>query len=423
MKLLTVDVESPLPDVPAPTVGQQWVLVRLHREPLGLLQFRGQGCSAAELAATITERFAWRILRHRTVDRLLDGAPVPGASCPRLRGSALPSLTAAVCTRNGAPHIAECLDALAQLEYPGPLDLLVVDNAPLDGSTRDVVARYPAIRYVVEPRPGLDWARNRAIQECRGEILAFTDDDVSVDAGWAAAIGRLFASDASVDAVTGLVVADEIDVEPQRLFEQYGGFGRGFDRQYHRVDSAAGERAARRHAGAGRFGTGANMAFRRSVFNRVGMFDPALDVGTPTNGGGDLEMFFRVLKHGCTLVYEPSALVRHRHRRTYDGLRTQLANNGIGFYAYLVRTAQAYPEERSHVIRLGAWWFWWWNLRRLGRSFVRPGDFPRDLILAELRGCLSGLRRYGRARKQAARIMASHGAETPTASTANGAFP
>ena len=427
MKLLTVDVESPLPDVPPPAVGEQWVLVRLHREPLGLLQFAGHGCTAAELAARIADRFAWRILRHRTMDRLLEGdGPSGGSSphvCPRRRETTLPALTAAVCTRNGAAHIAECLDALAQLEYPGPLDLLVVDNAPVDDSTRAVVARYPSIRYVVEPRPGLNWARNRAIQECRGDFLAFTDDDVSVDPGWAAAVGRLFASDAAVDAITGLVVPDEIDVESQRLFERYGGFGRGFDRHYYRVDPAAGERAARRHAGAGRFGTGANMSFRRSVFDRVGWFDPALDVGTPTNGGGDLDMFFRVLKHGCTLVYEPSAVVRHRHRRTYEALRTQLANNGIGFYAYLVRTAQAYPDERAGVIRLGAWWFWRWNLRRLARSFVKPGEFPRDLILAELRGCFSGLRRYARAKEQTARIMASHDAVTPTASTANGAFP
>ena len=423
MKLLTVDVESPLPDVPPPTVGEQWVLVRLHREPLGLLQFSRHGCTAAELAATIADRFALKILGHQTVDRLLDEGHSSTGSCPRLAAAALPSLTAAVCTRNGAARIAECLDALAGLEYPAALDLIVVDNAPADAATREIVARYPSIRYVVESRPGLDWARNRAIHESRGEIVAFTDDDVSVDAGWAAAIGRVFASDPTVDAVTGLVVPDEIDVEPQRLFERYGGFGRGFERQYHRVDSAAGEPAARRHAGAGRFGTGANMAFRRRVFDRVGLFDPALDVGTPTNGGGDLEMFFRVLKHGCTLVYEPSATVRHRHRRTYPELRTQLENHGIGFYAYLVRIAEAYPDERGSVVRLGAWWFWSWNLRRFARSFIKPGDFPRDLILAELRGCLSGLRRYARAKEHAARITASHDGETPTVSTATGAFP
>lgn len=427
MKLLTVDVESPLPAVPPPTVGEQWVLVRFHREPLGLLFFAREGCSAAALADLIAERFARRIVRHQTADSLIAGTAVtsePPAACPRLGMAGLPSLTAVVCTRDGAARLPECLDALAALEYPpGSLDLLVVDNAPVNDRAREVVARYPSIRYVVEPRPGLDWARNRAIAESRGEIIAFTDDDVSVDAGWAAAIGRLFASDADVDAVTGLVVADEIDVEAQRLFEKYGGFGRGFDRQYFRVDTASGERAARRHAGAGRFGTGANMAFRRRTLERTGGFDPALDVGTPANGGGDLEMFFRVLKEGGTLVYEPSAIVRHRHRRTYDALRTQLANNGIGFYAYLVRTATAYPDERLAVIRLGAWWFWSWNVRRLGRSFIRPGAFPRDLILAELRGCFSGLRRYARAREQAARVMASPDASTPSASTANGAIP
>ena len=411
MKLLTVEVESPLPDVPHPSVGEQWVLVRFHREPLGILQFT-HGCSAATLAATVAQRFSDRILRHIAADSLADGGrsslAAINAECPRLEDAVLPTLTAAVCTRNGHERIAECLDALSALEYQaGCLDVLVVDNAPANEQTRHIVERYPSMRYIAEPMPGLNRARNRAIAEARSEIVAFTDDDVSVDRGWAAAIGRLFKSDPEIDAVTGLIVADEMDVESQRLFEQYGGFGRGFDREYFRVDTAAGEKAARRHAGAGRFGAGANMAFRRSVFDRIGTFDPALDVGTPTNGGGDLEMFFRVLKEGGTLVYEPSATVRHRHRRTYDALKTQLTNNGIGFYSYLVRSAHAYPDERAGIMRLGTWWLYYWNLRRLGRSFVKPREFPRDLILAELRGSFVGLTRYARAKEQAARLTAA----------------
>lgn len=426
MKLLTVDVESPLPDIPAPVVGEQWVLVRIHREPLGMLHFVDRGCSSAELARLIGEQFSWRIVRHLVADHLPGPLPtfdsIPSA-CPRLGQVPLPKMTVAVCTRNGADRIAECLDALVALRYPNDaLDLVVVDNAPSDDRiSRLIDGRYPRIRYVVEPRPGLNWARNRAVLEAGGEIVAFTDDDVSVDEWWADALGRVFAAEADVDAVTGLVVADEIDVEPQRLFETYGGFARGYDRQYFRVNSIEGEQAARRHGGAGRFGTGANMAFRRQVFDRIGLFDPALDVGTVTNGGGDLEMFFRVLKHGGTLVYEPRATVRHRHRRTYEQLRTQLANNGVGFYAYVVRSARAYPEERSAFLRLGTWWFWWWNLRRFARSFVKPRAFPRDLILAELRGSVTGLRRYRHAAAQAAAIAASLGPQQPHASTANGA--
>jgi hypothetical protein len=136
------------------------------------------------------------------------------------------------------------------------------------------------------------------------------------------------------------------------------------------------------------------MAFRARVFAEHGGFDPYLDVGTPANGGGDLEMFFRVLKHGHALVYEPAALVRHRHRRTYAELRAQIANNGVGFFAYLARTARAYPGERAEVVRLGAWWLWWWNLRRLAVAAIGRGAVPLDLVVAELRGSISGLSRY-----------------------------
>jgi len=149
------------------------------------------------------------------------------------------------------------------------------------------------------------------------------------------------------------------------------------------------------------------MAFRRSVFEDVGNFDPALDAGTSTKTGGDTEMFFRVLKEGHTLVYEPSALVRHRHRREYSQLRKQLVDNGIGLYSYLVRAALAYPDVRRAAIWFGTWWFLYWNIRRLLASFVRPPRVPRDLIVAELWGSLIGLTRYGRARHVANRIASA----------------
>src|SRR5205823_3061135 len=167
-------------------------------------------------------------------------------ACPRVAAAPRAVLTAAVCTRNHASQLPECLNAIAALDYPPHLlDVLIVDNAPEDDSTRDVAARYASFRYVREPRPGLDWARNRAILECRGEIVAYTDDDVSVDAGWARAIAAAFEEEPHAMCVTGLVVPDEIDTVAQRLFEVYGGFNRGFSRWVYRVDVDAGEHAAR----------------------------------------------------------------------------------------------------------------------------------------------------------------------------------
>lgn len=407
MKLICVDLEAPLPAIPACAVGQQWVLVRLHGHPIGMVFAPDAGCGASELHRLIRQQHGWAIARHLAGDNLTQ-PPTLSAECPRRRADPSLRVTVAVCTRNRADKIGECLDALAALDYPEHLlDILIVENAPSNDSTRDLVARYPAMRYVREPRPGLDWARNRAVREARGEIVAYTDDDVSVDPGWVRAIAAAFAEEPQAMCVTGLVLPDEIDTPAQLLFEKYGGFGRGFTRAVYKVDP--GERTARLYGGTGRFGTGANMAFRREFFDREGLFDPALDVGTPTNGGGDLEMFFRVLKSGHALVYEPAAMVRHRHRREYAELRRQLENNGIGFYAYLVRTAQAHPDERAAILRLGVWWLWWWNARRLLRALVRPRAFPIDLILAECKGSFVGLWRYAAARRHAAEVLRRFG--------------
>src|SRR5690349_17207980 len=72
---------------------------------------------------------------------------------------ALPLVTVVVCTRNRPDSLRRCLDSLAILDYP-ELDILIVDNAPSDDRARKIVEKHPQFRYVVESKPGLDWARN-----------------------------------------------------------------------------------------------------------------------------------------------------------------------------------------------------------------------------------------------------------------------
>jgi O-antigen biosynthesis protein len=126
-------------------------------------------------------------------------------------------------------------------------------------------------------------------------------------------------------------------------------------------------------------------------------------------------MFFRVLQAGHALVYEPSALVRHRHRRDYAQLQTQITDFGVGFYAYLVRSAIAYPRQRFAIASFGLWWLWRRSIRRLLLSLIRPRPFPRGLILAELRGSFAGLRRYQQAQRTAAAIAQAFGPVAPVA--------
>ncbi len=403
--------------------GYLWVLalVRVRGTPIGYVRLPvfGGRCVATVIRQAVAERLAWPVVRHLLIERLaapLDAAGIgvdalgdPPQDPPQAAGSGGPLVTVAVCTRDRPTELAVCLESLAQLDYPA-LDLLVVDNAPSsDASERLVRSRHPRVRYLREPRPGLDWARNRAVMESRGEIIAFADDDVVVDPGWVNALVRVFLEEPAALAVTGLVVPLELETQAQLLFEQYGGFGRGFRRRWWHRAPPSERRPADYHGGAGVFGTGANMAFRRRTFEQLGLFDPALDVGTPSDGGGDLELFFRVLQEGHTLVYEPAAIVRHRHRRRYAELHRQLTTFGTGFWAYMFRSALAYPGERPAFARLATWWIWRYSLRQLVASCFRPISFPRELIAAELRGALISPGRYLKARRTAAAVAARHG--------------
>ena len=89
----------------------------------------------------------------------------------------------------------------------------------------------------------------------------------------------------------------------------------------------------------GYHGTGCNSAFRRSVFKTVGLFDPRLDMGTPVPGGGDHDMFTRIIRAGHTLRYEPNAVVYHDHIDNLAVLPRKLGQYHEAFVAYLTKYA------------------------------------------------------------------------------------
>jgi O-antigen biosynthesis protein len=414
MKVIEIELTQPFEDITGLEGCQQVkALILRHGRPVGFatVPVKDSVCLRKDILHTAFQSSHQNILRQALEFGLAsfpDSHKLPLDSLFELGPSAgeanTPLVTVVVCTRDRTQNLKMCLDAIVQLDYPA-LDLLVIDNAPSDDSTQRLVYDfYPAVRYVCEPRPGLDFARNRAIEEARGDIIAYTDDDVIVSRGWVRAIAGVFSRNPGVMAVTGLVIPHELETEAQTLFEEYGGFGRGFERKWWRMNRLDGKKWE--YIGTGQCGTGANMAFRKQLFEHIGPFDPALDVGTVTNGGGDLEMFFRVMKEGYTLVYEPAAYVRHTHRQTLPQLRKQLRDNSIGLYAYFYRSALAYPEERSAFVRFGIWWFFYWIILRLLFSWL-PRSIPPKLILAELEGVWLGLRSYPKALERARALGAN----------------
>ncbi|MHB1569399.1 MAG: glycosyltransferase family 2 protein [Solirubrobacteraceae bacterium] len=393
------------------------MLVRVFSEPLGLLSctLPVGGLAADELARACADAFGPE-LRARLEESGLSWTgrmPTCGLRPPRspsflesrervLRDG--PAITVAVCTRDRPEELARLLASLDGQRYER-LRVLVVDNAPSDDRTERVVSAFSRgrdIEYVIERRPGLSWARNRAISVADTEIIAWADDDEVCDAWWAAELARGFVEVPDAQAVTGVVIPAELETQCQAWFEQYSGVrrGRGFARA---VFSPATAREQSPLYPLPPYGAGANMAFRREAIKRIGCFDCALGAGTSTQAGEDTAALSALLLAGGTIVYQPTAMVYHRHRRDYPALRRVMVGYGRGLGAYYASMLVHQPSCAPELLRL--------SRRALHDQFSRRGgrigdldDFPRALLRANRVGLVQGALLYPGARRHARRL-------------------
>lgn len=252
----------------------------------------------------------------------------------------LPTVTVVLCTRDRAEHLRGALRSVLDLDYPS-FDVVVVDNAAATTETRDLVRSSfddPRVRYVEEGVPGLSSARNAGLAAATGDVVAFTDDDVVVDADWLHGLVAGFAQGEDVACVSGLVPSGELRTPVQRFFDDRVSWSRNVETRVFRLSAPPADLPLFPFS-VGAFGTGANFALRREVALSLGGFDTAFGVGTRTGGGEDLDVFTRVLLAGHALVVEPSALVWHRHRSDIAALRVQATGYGTGLGAWLTKVA------------------------------------------------------------------------------------
>jgi cellulose synthase/poly-beta-1,6-N-acetylglucosamine synthase-like glycosyltransferase len=183
---------------------------------------------------------------------------------------------------------------------PCEYEILVVDNAP-EGLAANVVNAFPAdsprMRYVHELKSGPSHARNRAVGEARGELIAFLDDDETASPSWLASLTRALET-TQADAAFGPVEA-MFDLAPSRHASYAAGL-------YSRlIDRRTGADLRDRHTS---LGTG-NSIFRvKTCFTRSEPFP----VEIAASGGEDTLLLRRLVKSGRRLVWAAQALA-HEH--------------------------------------------------------------------------------------------------------------
>ena len=212
-----------------------------------------------------------------------------------------------ICTYNRAESLRDTLGALRALQLPAgrTCEVIVVDNNSKD-HTRAVVEEarrdWPALSYEFELQQGLSHARNHGIACARGEVLLFTDDDVLPEPDWLEktldGLDRY-----QSDACGGYIAPIWESPPPAWLTERFYGFlavrtDRSDDFMITEPSQAP---------------FGANMAFKKSVFDRVGLFDVRRGrQGNVLAGGEDIELFERILTGGLRAVFLGQSRVHHK---------------------------------------------------------------------------------------------------------------
>jgi GT2 family glycosyltransferase len=317
-----VDLSSPMADritlAGADGYQRARLLVRRGRQPRGFVELQIQDGSVS----------VDDLRRHAAA------LPEPPESQPP---QSLPPVTVVLCTRDRPDALRMALTSMLVLDYPR-FEIVVVDNASATEASADVVASIgdARIRLAKEPRPGLARARNCGVMAASHDVVAFTDDDVVVDRWWLQGLLDGFAAGANVACVCGMVASGELRSFSQAYFDRRVTWARSCSPQTYSL-SAPPKGQPLFPFQVGQFGTGASFAMRRSVVAALGGFDEALGVGSQTRSGEDIDMFVRVLLAGHQLVYQPSALVWHRHRADMGSLHTQISGYGVGLGAWITK--------------------------------------------------------------------------------------
>lgn len=429
-----VDLDRPMPALPERTAaGGRYrtalVTARLHGAPVAIATVQvtpGMATPPTLLAALLWPAVARDVNTHLREDGLpevtmLDpwnglgpGGNGRGPACQHFPSSGLTGedVTVVIPTVGRSPVLGELVRTLVSGLAPTvgctgqgrPAAVVVVDNDPEGRPVAPRFAREFAdddVRVVTAGRRGAAHARNVGAAAARTPIVAFLDDDVVVDPGWMQGVLRGFGRDTAVQCVTGLITPAALDTAAQVRLQQFGGFDKGTKPRLFDLAEHAAPHPLYPYL-PGMYGSGANFAMRRDVFEALGGFDERLGPGTATRGGEDIDLLMRTVLGGHLLAYEPQAMVRHHHPTTDADLRTTVFGYGLGLGAVLWKQSGERRARRDLVRRVPQGMRYLLAGSSPKNARIRGEGYPASLRVAELAGIVSAPLGYARSRRDRA---------------------
>lgn len=288
-----------------------------------------------------------------------------------------PEVTVAISTRDRPDALRRCLDALlGGTLLPG--EIIIVDQSRDEG-TRRLVETYEGstvpIRCIPHQGSGLGVSQNIAAAHVTSPLIAVIDDDCVAAPDWIHVIASMLGSGDALDVLTGRV----LPLGP----ESPGLFGVSLRTSEVRAEFSS-------DAMPWDIGSGNNFAVRTAWWNRIEGNDERLGPGSSGRGGVDMDLFYRLLRAGTHIRYEPQLIVYHE-RTTREGRIARRSMYGHGMGAACMIHLRG---GDLHALRMLGNWLWL-RMSRMGAAMWRRnwlGVYEEGLVLAGTgQGMLYGL--------------------------------
>jgi GT2 family glycosyltransferase len=200
-----------------------------------------------------------------------------------------PSFDLVVATVGRRDELARFLDSVEMQEYPQLRVILVDQNS--DDRVAAVTAGRELRLEILQSAPGLSRARNVGLAHVDADVVAFPDDDCVYAPGLLARVASRFASDATLDGLSGR--AADPDGRSAASWKSDGATLTS-DNLWNRTISFT-------------------IFLRREVVERVGAFDEQLGLGSgePWSSGEEIDYLIRAVRGGTRIEYDPSLVVVH----------------------------------------------------------------------------------------------------------------
>jgi len=253
-------------------------------------------------------------------------------------------ISVAICTYNREKYLPQLFASIiAQTLPPQRFEILLIDNNS-PGNTKELFDQFmlaqPSFtgRYFLETAQGLSHARNRSIKEAKARLITFLDDDAFIAPNYLETLVQQFQKFPECGAIGGPIHLHYEQLKPSwenpYLNSLLGYFDKG-SRPFVLVND---------------YPRGSNMAFRTSLFEKIGLFNVTLGrIANTLLGGEEKDLFNRIYQARIEVRYVPEAMVYHcvpPERTTCHFIREQAVGTGIserrrskheGILAYLKR--------------------------------------------------------------------------------------